>query len=153
MTHKRVLILLILLVPTLLAFGPSGGPELLTWNRLKDVQFKKKWCAEEGVVMLYPRFGPTVKSLQGKFITISGYVIPIDLESGLYVVSKFPVAACFFCGGAGPESIMMLKFKQLTRRFKTDERRSFSGTLRLNAENIYELNYILEGADLLPGNP
>lgn len=153
MKHKHLFLLLCLVLPTFWAFSPPGAPEPMTWNRLKDVQFKKKWYAEEGVVMLYPKFGPTVKPLNGKSITISGYVIPIDLESELYVVSEFPMAACFFCGGAGPESIMMLKFKHLPRRFKTDERRSFSGTLRLNADNIYELNYILEGAELLPSNP
>lgn len=50
---------------------------------------------------------------------------------------------------------MSLKFKKLPRQFRTDERRTFSGTLRLNrtgepADNIYELNYILDGAELLP---
>jgi len=139
---------LLLTVPAL-----AFVPEPLTWERLRDVQFKKRWYPEESVVMLAPKFGPSVKALNGKAITITGYVIPIDLESGLYVVSEFPMAACFFCGAAGPESIMALKFKRLPRRFKTDERRSFSGTLRLNADNIYELNYILDGAELLPNNP
>lgn len=125
-------------------------PEPLTWERLRDVQFKKKWYPEEGVVMLYPKFGPTVKALNGKAIRITGYVLPIDLESGLYVVSEYPMAACFFCGAAGPESIMALKFRKLPRQFRTDERRTFSGTLRLNADTIYELNYILDGAELLP---
>lgn len=103
--------------------------------------------------MQFPRFGPTVKALNGKAISITGYVIPVDLESGTYVISEFPMAACFFCGGAGAESIMQLKFKRAPRRLKTDERRTFSGTLRLNADNVYELNYILDGAELLASNP
>ncbi len=122
--------------------------EPLTWERLRDVTFKKRWYPEESIVMLSPRFGPTVKVLNGKTVTITGYVIPLDLERGLYVVSEYPMAQCFFCGAAGPESIIALKFKKLPRRFKTDERRTFSGTLRLNADNIYELNYILDGAEL-----
>ncbi len=128
-------------------------PQTVTWGQLRDVQFKKKWYPQEGVVMLYPRFGPTVKALSSKAITISGYVIPIDLESGLYVVSRYPVAACFFCRGAGPESIVMLKFKKSPRRFKPDERLTFTGTMRLNADNIYELNYILDGAEILSNTP
>ncbi|WP_080054220.1 DUF3299 domain-containing protein [Spirosoma aerolatum] len=130
----------------------ASGPPVIRWEQLRDVQFKKKWYPEESVVMLYPKFGPTVKALNGKAISITGYVIPIDLESGLYVVSEFPMAACFFCGAAGPESIMTLKFKRLPRKFRTDERRTFSGTLRLNADNIYELNYILDGAELQSDN-
>ncbi|MBN8824335.1 MULTISPECIES: DUF3299 domain-containing protein [unclassified Spirosoma] len=123
-------------------------PETVSWEQLRDVQFKKKWYPEEGVVMLYPHFGNSVKALSGKSIRIAGYVLPIDLERGIYVVSRFPMAACFFCGAAGPESIIALKFKRLPYKFKTDERRTFSGTLRLNADNIYELNYILEDAEL-----
>lgn len=125
-------------------------PEAISWEQLRDVQFKKKWYPQEGVIMLYPRFGPTVKVMAGRLISITGYVIPIDLESGQYVVSRNPVATCFFCGAAGPESIIALKFKRLPRKFKTDERQTFSGSLRLNADNIYELNYILENAELLP---
>ncbi len=47
---------------------------------------------------------------------------------------------------------MALKFKKLPRWFRTDERRTLSGTLRLNDDNIYELNYILDGAELQPDN-
>lgn len=127
---------------------PITEPTALDWEQLRDVQFKKKWYPEEGVLMLYPHFGNSVKALAGKPIRISGYVLPIDLERGMYVVSRFPMAACFFCGAAGPESIIALKFKRLPYKFKTDERRTFSGTLRLNADNLYELNYILENAEL-----
>ncbi|GAB3974935.1 hypothetical protein GCM10028806_31590 [Spirosoma terrae] len=146
----RYFFLLSILFPMLSVKPEVIIPERLTWERLRDVQFKKKFYAEEGVILLHPTFGPTVQALNGKKVTISGYVIPIDLESGLYVVSQFPMAQCFFCGAAGPESIVALKFKKLPRRFKTDERCAFSGTLRLNADTIYELNYILEGAELLP---
>jgi len=155
---KSYLFLLLMLATTLPGGAVDhlpGEPERLTWARLHDVQFKKKWYPQENLVALYPTFGPGVKALNGKAIAIQGYVIPIDLESGLYVVSEFPMAACFFCGAAGAESLIMLKFKRLPRQFRTDERRSFSGTLRLNrtggpTDNIYELNYILEGAELLP---
>lgn len=138
----------LLLLPAL-----ASVPEAITWDRLRDVQFRKKWYPQEGVVMLYPRFGPTTKALDGKAITITGYVIPIDLENGLYVVSRYPMASCFFCGAAGPESVMSLKFRKQPRRFRTDERRSFSGVLRLNADNIYEMNYILDGAELMSDVP
>ncbi len=65
-----------------------------------------------------------------------------------YVLSAYPYSMCFFCGGAGPESVMGLKLKK-NRKFKTDEIHLFKGTLELNANDIYELNYILADAEVV----
>ncbi|WP_338875844.1 DUF3299 domain-containing protein [Spirosoma sp. SC4-14] len=127
----------------------AAEPVKLSWEVLRDVTFKKKWYAEESVYMLYPTFGQGVQKLNGKTVELTGYVLPVDLESNLYVLSAFPYSACFFCGGAGPESVVSLKFKKAGKKFKTDERRTFRGTLKLNADNIYELNYILADAEML----
>ena len=32
------------------------------------------------------------------------------------------------------------------RTYQTDDRLTFRGTLRLNADDVYQMNYILEGA-------
>ena len=125
-------------------------PVKLSWEVLRDVTFKKKWYAEESVYMLYPTFGQGIQKLNGKTVELTGYVLPVDLEANLYVLSAFPYSACFFCGGAGPESVVSLKFKKSDKKFKTDERRTFHGTLKLNADNIYELNYILADAEMVP---
>lgn len=125
----------------------SSNPVKITWESLRDVTFKKKWYAEESVYMLYPTFGPSIAKLNGKEILLTGYVLPIDAEANLYALSAFPFSACFFCGGAGPESVVSLKFKK-SRKFKTDERHTFRGTLKLNADDIYELNYIIENAEV-----
>jgi hypothetical protein len=127
----------------------AAEPVKLSWETLRDVTFKKKWYAEESVYMLYPTFGPNIQKLNGKAVELTGYVLPVDLESNLYVLSAFPYSACFFCGGAGPESVVSLKFKKSDKKFKTDERRTFRGTLKLNADNIYELNYILADAEMI----
>ncbi len=126
----------------------SAAPVKITWETLRDVTFKKKWYAEESVYMLYPSFGPNIAKLNSKEVLLTGYVLPIDIETNLYALSAFPFSACFFCGGAGPESVVGLKFKKANRKFKTDERHTFKGTLRLNADNIYELNYILENVEI-----
>lgn len=128
----------------------AAEPVKLSWETLRDVTFKKKWYAEESVYMLYPTFGQGIQKLNGKAVELTGYVLPVDLESNIYVLSAFPYSACFFCGGAGPESVVSLKFKKSDKKFKTDERRTFRGTLKLNADNIYELNYILADAEMIP---
>ncbi len=143
---KRLILLLPLIA--LLAFAPAANPVKLTWETLRDVTFKKKWYPDESVYMLYPTFGSAVQKLKGKEVSITGYILPIDLDANMYVLSAFPYSACFFCGGAGPESVMALKFKKNPRKFKTDERLTFKGTLALNADDIYQMNYVLENAEV-----
>nr|MBP6387248.1 hypothetical protein [Pseudarcicella sp.] len=41
-------------------------PIKLTWEMLKDVSFKKKWYPNEGIFMLAPTFGNSLKSLETK---------------------------------------------------------------------------------------
>lgn len=119
----------------------------MSWKTLSDVKFEKKWDEQEGMYVLYPSFGNSVKNLEGKEIRISGYVIPVDYNENFYVLSAFPYSSCFFCGGAGPESVMSLKFKKSGERFKTDTRIEVKGTLELNSSDIYEMNYILRDAE------
>lgn len=131
-----------------LAFTPTANPVKLTWETLRDVTFKKKWYAEESIYMLSPTFGPSVQKLKNQQVSITGYVLPVDLDANLYVLSAFPFSACFFCGGAGPETVMTLNFKKNSRKFKTDERLTFVGTLKLNTDDIYQMNYILDNASV-----
>ncbi len=120
--------------------------EKITWEVLKDVKFAEKLNEELGSYVNVPTFGPKVKALAGKEVEISGYIIPLDVKQNLYVLSANPFAACFFCGGAGPESVIDLKFLKAPKRYKTDERITIRGKLKLNATDIYQLNYVLEGA-------
>ncbi|NIJ51112.1 DUF3299 domain-containing protein [Dyadobacter arcticus] len=141
--------LFIACISFLCAFRPAGEPVKVTWEILRDVTFKKKWYAEESIYMLHPTFGPSVQKLKNQQVSITGYILPIDLDANLYVLSAFPFSACFFCGGAGPETVMTLNFKKKdSRKFKTDERLTFTGTLKLNADDIYQMNYILDAAEI-----
>jgi len=122
-------------------------PRPVTWRQLKDVVFNRIWDEKLDMPMLSPQFSRGIKSLNGAYISISGYVIPLDVKGGIYVLSANPNNACFFCGGAGPESVMTLQLKPGHPRFKTDDYLTFTGRLRLNEKNIYELYYNLDGAE------
>ncbi|MBI1222985.1 MAG: DUF3299 domain-containing protein [Bacteroidetes bacterium] len=126
---------------------PFGQPEQITWKTLSDVKFEKQWDKKEGMYVLYPSFGESVKKMAGKEVQISGYVIPVDYNENFYVLSAFPYSACFFCGGAGPESVISLKFKDKSERFKTDTKLEVKGRLELNSSDIYEMNYILRDVE------
>lgn len=124
-----------------------SGAKPLTWQTLEDVTFKDVFIEEMGAYYWKPTFGPKVKALEGKPFYITGYIIPVDVDEDFYVLSRYPYANCFFCGGAGPESVVDLQFKGKSKRaYQTDERLTFVGTFRLNADDIYQMNYILKDA-------
>ncbi|MFN3589147.1 MAG: DUF3299 domain-containing protein [Spirosomataceae bacterium] len=125
-------------------------PRKITWDTLRDVTFKKKWNANEGMFILEPQFGEKVKELNSKEIVLTGYMIPVDIDANYYVLSANPFASCFFCGQAGPESVVSVKFKNLSKRFNTDDRVSIKGKFRLNASDINDLNYIIDAAEVAP---
>jgi hypothetical protein len=119
----------------------------LTWQVLSDVEFKDVYLEELDAYYWMPKFGSQVIAAEGKEFHITGYMIPVDVDEDFYVLSRYPFANCFFCGGAGPESVIDLRFPGKSERaYQTDERLTFRGTLRLNADDVYQMNYILDGA-------
>ena len=121
------------------------GDGVITWKTLEDVEFSEKYYEEVDGYFWAPTFGQSLFALEGQKVKISGYVIPID--EGIYVLSANTFSACFFCGQAGPETIMELQLKPGHKRYMTDEWVSFEGKFRLNEDDIDHLNYILEGAE------
>lgn len=123
----------------------------ITWKTLSDVTFKQIYVKELDSYFWKPTFGAAVKAYEGKEVYITGYVIPVDYDDNFYVVSRYPYANCYFCGGGGPESVADLRFKSSHRQYKTDERLTFKGKLKLNSDDIYQMNYILvDAAEYIP---
>jgi hypothetical protein len=130
---------------------PAEDYRELTWAELADVDFKDVYLEELDSYYWKPQFGPQVLAAEGQDVYITGYVIPVDLDEDFYVLSRYPFANCFFCGGAGPESVVDLRFADSDHRtYQTDERLTFHGNVRLNADDVYQMNYILESAEEHP---
>ena len=110
--------------------------------------FEKRFSADLGIYLLTATFGPSVKALDQHEVIIKGFLIPLDPMGTQYVLSRYPMANCFFCGGAGPETVVELRLHPNSiRRYKMDEVHTFKGTLSLNADNAESLNYIISGAE------
>ena len=134
-------------IPTSSNFMISDDWEELTWRSLENVEFKDVYVEELDAYYWKPSFGQSINDLEGEDVYITGYVIPVDLDEDFYVLSRYPFANCFFCGGAGPESVVDLRFPEKSPRvYQTDERLTFAGKFRLNADDVYQMNYILDGA-------
>jgi hypothetical protein len=119
-----------------------------SWTDLMDITFKDFYLESDDMYVYYPLFKEKQKSLDGKEVAITGYIIPVDVELNQYVLSAFPFSACFFCGNAGPESVMAVYFSSPDHTFKTDERVTLHGNLELNDTNVDELVYVLRNAKL-----
>ena len=95
----------------------------LTWQTLSDVEFTDVYLEELDAYYWMPAFGPQVMAAEGKEFFITGYMIPVDVDEDFYVLSRYPFANCFFCGGAGPESVIDLRFPGKSERaYQTDDR-------------------------------
>lgn len=126
--------------------GRAQNAEVIDWKLLSKVEFKDQYFQSLEAWYLVPEFSKTVQEYDGTTVIIKGYVIPMDVDGGKYALSAYPFSACFFCGGAGPESVMTLDFAQSPRRYETDEVVHFTGTLELNKTNFDKFNYVLKNA-------
>lgn len=140
--HK--LCFFLLLFVTKISFGQIE----ITWKTLEDVEFTDTYLEELDAYYYYPYFGPNISALEGQEVILRGFVLAIDPVERYYILSKGPYASCFFCGGAGPETIVELELKSDKDYFLMDELVTMKGILKLNADDIYKCNYILEKAEV-----
>jgi hypothetical protein len=124
--------------------GQSAIP--LQWSNLTDVSYAVKYSQQLKDSINFPEFGKPVKKWNEQKVTISGYLIPLDM--GHYALSKNPYASCFFCGGAGPETIIGLTFTAPPPRYKTDEFKTISGVFRLNDTDVESFMYQLSAVQV-----
>lgn len=141
--RKIFLPLLMLVVFNAMAFNAGT---FLSWSKLENIDFTEKYVKEVEGYMLFPKFPDFLKKLDGKPVTVEGYVVPVDKTGATVALSANPYAACFFCGKAGPASVMTIKLKTKNPKYKIDDYVKFTGTLRLNDNDIKEFYYILEQA-------
>jgi hypothetical protein len=120
-----------------------------TWKTLSKITFKKEYDEVLGLKIDVPVFGKEVKALEGKEVTVKGYIIPTDgyKSQTAFVFSAFPYNMCFFCGGAGPETVIEVNTK-LPITY-TSEPIYLKGILRLNGADVNRLIYSLEKAEKL----
>ncbi|WP_250631936.1 DUF3299 domain-containing protein [Rhodoflexus caldus] len=109
------------------------------WNLLRNVAYEKNNVFYEA------RFSDELQALEGKEVSLKGFVIPLESsENTHFVLSYFPYASCFFCGGSGPESVVEVH-AQKPIAF-TDKPVVIRGILRLNNDDPEQLFFALEDA-------
>ncbi len=111
------------------------------WKDLLDIKYESS-----GAYGYLPNFTSKHKAWHNKTIELEGYMYPLDNEKiqKFFMLSYFPIQTCFFCGGAGPESIVEINSpKGIALQ---SQRIKLKGKLRLNTEEPERLFYILDDA-------
>jgi len=124
----------------------KGFPSLV-WPKLYDIKFVK--ASDALGEFDKPIFSNATKLLQGKTVTLPGYMVPFEngMKGSHFMISSMPLNACFFCGVGGPESVVEVFAKEsLTFRDKPIEIR---GVLKLNDSDPEKMIYILENAEII----
>ncbi|HUR30026.1 MAG TPA: hypothetical protein VMZ69_01270 [Saprospiraceae bacterium] len=119
------------------------------WKTLAKITYKKEYDEFLGFKIDKPVFSEEIKSLNGKEVTVKGFIIPVEgyKSHKEFILSAFPYSMCFFCGGAGPESVM-----EVTSIEPVDysaESITIKGKLKLNSNDVNKLMYSLTDARII----
>jgi hypothetical protein len=120
------------------------------WQLLAEVGFETKPSAQNGFEIDSPTFSKRLKAANGKTITLKGYLVPLSEvgDKQQYMLSSLPFSSCYFCGGAGPETIIELdtkeKIKFVTKVIVME------GMLLLNASDPDHHIFILKNPKIIP---
>jgi len=142
---KRCMLILIFLF---MGIAHAQSPE--GWMLFGKVKFNSRFFKEYNEFFVVPTFDSKIKSFEGTEITLRGHYLPMDLENNrVILLSKYPCSQCYFCGGAGPESVAEIVFPSKHPKLKADQIITVVGKLQLNDADVNHLNFILKDAALI----
>lgn len=147
MVRNTIIILALLLAYS--SYAQDVPPTPGAWKQLSKITFRKEYDELMGFKIDKPVFSESIKALAGTTMTVKGYIIPVEgyKSHKEFIFSAFPYNMCFFCGGAGPETVMEVAASEPVKF--TAEKITLTGTIRLNDSDINKLMYKLEDAVLV----
>lgn len=145
----RYLMLAVLAI--FLSATPLQAQDANLWKTLSKIAWEKKYDELLGFKVDMPVFSKDVEALEGEIVEVSGYIVPVEGYKGHteFILSAYPYNMCFFCGGAGPETVMEVTASKPVGY--TTERIRLRGRLQLNGDDINRLLYILVDAEMIRG--
>ena len=110
------------------------------WDTLLKVKYR---LYKESYI---PQFNAKIRALDGKKIRVKGYMYPLEdgRKHEFFMLSYYPIEICFFCGGAGPESVIEVSADRAI--YFSKKQMTLEGTLRLNHDDPGRLFFILLNA-------
>ncbi|MBO6493997.1 MULTISPECIES: hypothetical protein [Roseivirga] len=117
------------------------------WELFEKVKFSPKYFEEAEAYFDVPTFNEELKALEKTEVTLTGHYIPLELDS-IFMLSALPFSSCFFCGGAGPETVAEIQMEKIPA-LAPDQIVKVKGRLRLNDSDINHMNFILEDSKII----
>ena len=119
----------------------------LTWKELQLTQFEII-AKGENAGLYKAKFQKSIEPFENKEVVIAGFIVPVDIESNTYALSLNPFTSCFFCGNAGPNTVIELSFTKKQGKFLVDQYVIIKGIFSLNRNNPNELFFKISGAKI-----
>ena len=140
----HIVTLMLIVVCAMTSYGQTN-----TWDLFEKANFRDEYIEEYFSYATLLEYDDYAKSLDGQRITLGGHYIPV-MDEDIIILSKYAYANCFFCGGAGLESVVEIRMKDKPpRKFELDEKLKFKGKLKLNTTDWEFVSFILEDAVLI----
>ena len=134
----------------LVLFGTSLQAQS-TWGTLSLIRYDLS-VDEYGLSVHKPtHFTKMIEDLDGKEIELAGFIVPLEgkkKQRHLYF-SAYPYASCFFCGNAGPETVIEVFMGGENYLEYTDKQIRISGTFRFVPGDFSSVMYQLENAKII----
>lgn len=152
----RILCVFLLVFTSYLIHAQYEEVDKNYWVDMEQVTIKNKFDPKTENFTRFPKFGKDILALDGQKIYLKGFIIPADLTKGRMTLSKFSYSSCYFCGAAGPESVIEIVAKNPII-YRMDKAIILEGTLRINRKkegqeyDPFRLLYILEDATYYSG--
>jgi len=119
------------------------------WKTLAKITYKKEYNEIMGFKVDVPVFSQDVMDLEGQVIEVKGYIIPVEgyKSHHEFIFSAFPYNMCFFCGGAGPETVMEVEAIDPVKF--TSKAIRLRGKMKLNSDDINNLMFKIVDAQMI----
>lgn len=136
------------LLPVFLLFSIGiVGQTPLDWSDMeRGITWKEGSSGSTFPGFLEADFSGKLTSLEGKEVSLTGFLLVLDGSQDIFMLSKNPMASCFFCGNGGPETISEVTFSN-ENKFGMDDLVMVTGILRLNGKDPTRCYYRIEEAE------
>lgn len=120
------------------------------WRTLAMVKMEKQFSRDDGMGKSM-RFSAPIERLEGQEVTVEGYIVPLSgkKEQSHFMFSAYPFNMCYFCGNAGPETIMETFMKGDKKVAFSETKIKLKGTFRIQSRDMNDIMYRLENAVLI----
>lgn len=121
----------------------------ITWQNVVEIYAKEFRLTEKNPTSTINKTTMSLEDIVNKKVKIVGYFLDLDPDGKWFILSKNPFASCFFCGKAGPETILeLLGFKNPKKKFKSDDMVEVTGEFNTIYDLEDKVSFVLENVSI-----